>query len=643
VISPPSQAKGPVFAVIVSEKGGAERREVFDVTELSVGRVQGNDLMLPKGNVSKRHARLLYRDGRFIVTDLNSTNGTYVNRRRIAQATIVREGDRIYIGDFVLRIELLEADADLHATSSGPMLAGRPSRIASEPSEPTVSRRVQPDARAVAVSSQEGAEAASRPRAEAPSTPDVARPELESFADVSARVELKSSPDAYDDRSSPRVRLALLDAQGVLTEKGEREGFAALGPAPSQLGIVFERVAAALAIDKQHCEIDLNELQRVNEQLEEALGKADELELPTGVSTDQVKALLRAELSAFGPIGALLDDPEVSEISIGRFDRIVVKRDGKSMLAPLGFSCERALELTLARLCRRCGFPLASGERILERRLPDGTRLSAVLGSAAPEGAFAVLSKNRPPITTLDDLVRRGTLSRIMATFLQQAVMGRANLLLVGARDAGISALVNALSAACDDPTLLAVEDAEELLASSPRTRRLRMGDSDRAFETLRVALRASDARPVVELARGEVIAATLEAVGAGAEGMVGTLRAPALPAAMMRLAAAVAAARPGIDLRAAREWLCGSFDLAVEVRALADGRHRILRIAELSPGDQGIALQDVFTFVVERTAAGGAIEGSFNASGVVPRLVEQLIARGHAIETSLFTRPPSR
>src|SRR5262245_59908371 len=67
--------------------------------------------MLPKGNVSKRHARLLYRDGRFIVTDLNSTNGTYVNRRRITQATIVREGDRIYVGDFVLRIELPGGDA----------------------------------------------------------------------------------------------------------------------------------------------------------------------------------------------------------------------------------------------------------------------------------------------------------------------------------------------------------------------------------------------------------------------------------------------------------------------------------------------------------------------------------------------------
>src|SRR5271155_4832818 len=94
-----------MFAIIISEKGGAERKEAFDKNEINVGRVQGNDLMLPKGNVSKHHARLLFRDGRFIVTDLKSTNGTYVNGRKIAQATIVREGDKIYIGDFVVRIE----------------------------------------------------------------------------------------------------------------------------------------------------------------------------------------------------------------------------------------------------------------------------------------------------------------------------------------------------------------------------------------------------------------------------------------------------------------------------------------------------------------------------------------------------------
>ena len=98
-----------MFTIIISEKGGAERRETFDRNEINVGRVQGNDLMLPKGNVSKHHARLLFRDGRFIVTDLKSTNGTYVNGRKISQATIVREGDKIYIGDFVLRLETGQA------------------------------------------------------------------------------------------------------------------------------------------------------------------------------------------------------------------------------------------------------------------------------------------------------------------------------------------------------------------------------------------------------------------------------------------------------------------------------------------------------------------------------------------------------
>ncbi|MBI5531760.1 MAG: Flp pilus assembly complex ATPase component TadA [Deltaproteobacteria bacterium] len=95
-----------MFAIIITEKGGTERREVYDKTEINVGRVQGNELMLPKGNVSKHHARLLYRDGRFIVTDLKSTNGTYVNGRKITQATIVREGDKIYVGDFILRLEM---------------------------------------------------------------------------------------------------------------------------------------------------------------------------------------------------------------------------------------------------------------------------------------------------------------------------------------------------------------------------------------------------------------------------------------------------------------------------------------------------------------------------------------------------------
>src|SRR5579863_7281270 len=120
-----------MFTIIISEKGGAERREAFDKNEINVGRVQGNDLMLPKGNVSKHHARLLYRDSRFIVTDLKSTNGTYVNGRKISQATIVREGDKIYVGDFVLRLETAQQVPSVD--SSQPMAEDSQSRTPARP------------------------------------------------------------------------------------------------------------------------------------------------------------------------------------------------------------------------------------------------------------------------------------------------------------------------------------------------------------------------------------------------------------------------------------------------------------------------------------------------------------------------------
>ncbi len=94
-----------MFAVVITEKGGAQRRLEFDKNEVTIGRVQGNDIILPKGNVSKRHSRIVLKDARFIVVDLKSTNGTYVNGRKITSPLVVKGGDKIYIGDFILTLE----------------------------------------------------------------------------------------------------------------------------------------------------------------------------------------------------------------------------------------------------------------------------------------------------------------------------------------------------------------------------------------------------------------------------------------------------------------------------------------------------------------------------------------------------------
>ena len=90
----------------VTEKGGTPKRMEFDKDEVTVGRVPGNDIVLPKGNVSKRHSQVFCREGRFFVADLKSTNGTYLNGRRITTPSVIRPGDKIYIGDFVVTVDM---------------------------------------------------------------------------------------------------------------------------------------------------------------------------------------------------------------------------------------------------------------------------------------------------------------------------------------------------------------------------------------------------------------------------------------------------------------------------------------------------------------------------------------------------------
>src|SRR5260221_9375018 len=94
-----------MFTILIQEKGGEQRRMVFNKPEVTIGRVQGNDIVLPKGNVSKRHARIVLKDGKFIIVDLKSTNGTYVNGRKITSPLVIKETDKIYIGDFIMGVD----------------------------------------------------------------------------------------------------------------------------------------------------------------------------------------------------------------------------------------------------------------------------------------------------------------------------------------------------------------------------------------------------------------------------------------------------------------------------------------------------------------------------------------------------------
>ena len=589
VASPTQSSKAPAFTIVILEKGGVERREVFESSELTVGRVQGNDITLPKGNVSKRHARLLYRDGRFIVTDLNSTNGTYVNRRRIAQATIVREGDRIYVGDFVLRIEPpADRDSIPQETSSAGTRASLPEASSSgEGSVPT------------------------------PSAVPSDMPGRPTAVSIDVQTPAAATRNTLDDSFGEPTALheIVADLVGKVSERLTPRELA--GPADAALR------------------------QRVDHMLHEVWAT---LEREAGsLDAERIMSVARNELLDFGPLGEFLKDTAVAEVGVQRFDRVTVVRSGRAAVVEPGFSSETALKWTLGRLCEQSGTPHRPEEVLVERRLPDGLSLHAVVGSAAPSGTLLALRRRRRPTLTLEELVRRGTVSRAMATLLQHAVAARLNVLVIGPRDGGTQTMLGALA-------LAGVEGAPIWISESgtPPFSAMPTLDPtlplDRLRKAIEVATRLPGARLVADLSTPALASAVMDAIAEGADGVIASRVAPTLDRGLARLAGELVVASPLLTALATRDLVASSFDLAIEIVQLRDGRYRVLRIAEVV-GTSGDALltSDIFTFVVDRTVAGGAIEGTFTPSGTVPRLAEMLKARGTPLESALFARPLSR
>jgi pilus assembly protein CpaF len=686
-----------MFTIIISEKGGAERRETFDKNEINVGRVQGNDLMLPKGNVSKHHARLLFRDGRFIVTDLKSTNGTYVNGRKIAQATIVREGDKIYIGDFVLKLDTGAgagvADESYHPPAedqSGrtPSRNNQPAPIQPAPVHMAAAGGPPPLPPAVAVpparpgdqlvshyplerDPDEGSEAGATaspvadPRVPAAKVPPAPRMPNVAQAPQDARGGRLNSTALLPNRpgAPPPVAQRAADATSppAAAQSSPRPAPAPIissAPArqlpretPAQAG---RRLALITLVDRVADVVELAPLKQspvVDEQLSAQLDRAvreqakamrDEGEAPEGIDLELLTRDALRELVGLGPVGPLLEDDDVTEIHVLRHDYVLAMRSGAPVLADASFTSEDALYRTIGRLAHQSGAAWRPGEVVVERRMSRGAFMIAIAQPVAT-GCVLVVRKRRRVESSLEDLVRSGALSRPMATFLESCIMARANVLVAGAGASTVASMLSALASAGPAGDRVAVlGDGEEISVGQAHVVSLVLLDANaHGAETVHAAARLRSDRLIVGSLAGGVAAATIDAIADGAEGVLAGIGAPSIRQALARVTSQIALARPGVDLDAAREAVGESFDVAVEAVRLPDGRLRVLRVAELSGVDaKTISVRDLFTLSAEGAAGG---DGAFVASGVTPRFVNDFAARGIKLDPGLFKRTVGR
>jgi pilus assembly protein CpaF len=710
-----------LFAIIISEKGGAERRESFDKNEINVGRVQGNDLMLPKGNVSKHHARLLFRDGRFIVTDLKSTNGTYVNGRKIAQATIVREGDKIYIGDFVLRLEANDAVAESPEVTGGgeesirtlardpaaplppPALQPPPRAVAAipavtlkaptyppgvalpRPPPPNVSNAPSPVMTALGQPPAPGASRAPEPPApvfsaekveeSAPQPPkpravsnppppigvpsSVGRPLTAPLNQVSPPAAGPRTPQAPAGMSlSPELK-PVVSAPAAAPPPAVQPPTALSAPAAARTSPppartppketaaqAGRRLALMTLIDRIADAVDLAPLdaspnvpEALGQQIErvareQALAMRKEGDAPEGVDLDAVARDAHREIVGLGALGPHLDDDDVVEVHLARFDQLVTVRAGGGAVAePTAFSSEAALRRVVLRLAQQSGQPWAPGEAVVERRLPRAALL-AFMPPAAP-GHVVSVRKRRRVESTLDDLVRAGALSKPMAQFLEACLAARANLLVSGTTPLPVLSAL-AAAGATGRQRVAVVQDVEEIGVGSSNAASLALGADPRLGESsIGAAVKLRVERLIVTQLVGGAAAGTLDAIAEGTDGVVAGLTAPTLRQGINRVVAQVVLHRPGIPLEATREIVGDAFDVALEATSFPDGRLRVTRIAELAGADaKGVVARDLFVWNAD--AAG---EGSHGATGVVPRLSADLAARGTKLDPAFFKR----
>lgn len=663
-----------MFSVIVSEKGGAERRETFDTSEINVGRVPDNELTLPKSNVSKRHARVLYRDGRFIVTDLKSTNGTYVNGRKIAQATIVREGDKIYIGDFILRVEASPTAPGSKLPLKGAGSSSTPPAESELPDPPFALRppeqlsnlatlRAEPASGAERElvshfpldrdpdesTSQNAVNAAQLQRAQG----RVSSPGFASTDPNGALAKTSSSlsvppPSTMASGQSQSAFPARRRSSGSFEIETRTQAPPPPAAVNSMLSKLMDRLFASVDISvlDGYPDDGTGVVTAINQALVDCVATMKLGGELRDSDSESLTAAAKRELFELGPLSPVLASEEFSEVFVLGHAHVSFQQGRKLTHSEYAFSSEQAVKRTIHRLCNLSGMPLLEGELLVRRKLPRGAQMTAILPPLSEQGHVIAIRIPQHTDTTLDDLVRMGTLSRTIASFLSICAGAGANILVVGSRGANPAALLSALAqpAGIDERAVL-IQDDDSLTLNQPRSVTLvpREDSAADVASLIAAAARLCPDKIVVNALGFPVMGAIFEAILQGAQGLLVAVRAPTLRHALGRLCADGAASRVGTQLEAAQEAVASSFDVVLEVAKLRDGRLRVMRVGELVREAHELIVRDIWNFVIDRTASGGTIEGTFQASGIVPVIAEDLMAKGELLDASLFKRHLSR
>jgi pilus assembly protein CpaF len=360
---------------------------------------------------------------------------------------------------------------------------------------------------------------------------------------------------------------------------------------------------------------------------------------------------IQHEMLGFGPLELLMADPTVSDILVNAYDQIYVERKGKLELTDVTFTDDRHLMRIIDKIVSLVGRRIDESSPMVDARLPDGSRVNAVIPPIAIDGPMMSIRRfARIPLKMANLVHDMKSLTPEMGELLEGLSRAKVNMLISGGTGAGKTTLLNIMSGYIpESERLVTIEDAAELQLQQPHVVRLETRPPNiegkgevTARALVKNALRMRPDRIIIGEVRGAEAVDMLQAMNTGHEGSLTTIHANTARDALSRMENMIGMANLNLPHKAARQQIASAITIVVQALRLTDGQRKITSIQEVT-GMEGdvITMQEIFTYQQTGVDANGKIVGHFQATGVRPRVTERLRAFGINLPDRMFD--PSR
>jgi pilus assembly protein CpaF len=460
-----------------------------------------------------------------------------------------------------------------------------------------------------------------RKASEAELTPAMAEVEASSFLnDLPVIAAPETAPDAAN--SNPLLSAKLLDAKVRLHRR-----------------LIEEINLDALA------KLPEEEMKRQIHGLVSQYTLAERLPLNAQELNDFVAEILD-EMTGLGPIEPLLKDPSVNDILINGHECVYVERRGILEPTLVRFKDESHLLRIVNKIVSAVGRRVDESHPLCDARLLDGSRVNVAVRPIAVDGPLVSIRKFSKKPFNLNRLVEMGAIRPQMAVLMAAAVRARVTLIVSGGTGSGKTTMLNALSSFISEKErLVTIEDAAELQLQQPHVGRMETRPPNiegkgeiRQRELVKNALRMRPDRIILGECRGEEAFDMLQAMNTGHEGSMATVHANTPRDAISRLEQMIGMAGLPMTIASIRGQIAAAIRVIVQLQRFSDGKRRVTSIAEITGLESDIIqMQEIFKFVRTSTGDDGKVEGHFQATGVRPRFLGDLVAQGITIPGSYF------